>query len=92
MIFNFGTSLAVMFSAHRLDARFLLLTVLTYMAFTITPFAVLLNFPCEQPGWSDPALAIKIATTLTKLLVVLPSLWLVFYLRKPWNDATSTIR
>ena len=40
MIFNVGTSLAVMFSAHRLDARFLLLVVLTYMAFTITPFAV----------------------------------------------------
>jgi len=82
MVFNVGTSLVVLFSVQRRDIRFLLLAVMLYVVFAATPFAVFFRFPYLQLGWMEPPLALGGATELTRLLVTLPPLWLIFRLRK----------
>lgn len=88
-VFNVGTSLAVLFSVHRRDVRFLLTAVLVFVMFSTAPLAMLFHFPEIQLDGLDFSFVIIFMTELTRLLVTLPPLWLIFRLRKTMGQVSK---
>lgn len=87
MVLHVGTSLFVLFSVQRRDARLLLAALMLYVAFFCVPLMVLERFAFDiQVGtlsWRD---LYNTKDVLAHIPVGLLILWLIFRLRKPMGQ------
>lgn len=87
MIFNVGTSLAVLTSVQRRQVWLLLTAVMLYVIYGAAPKMVLLHYADVQVGGLDPLWSLVFLFNLAYFIAVLPALWLIFRLRKPLDKS-----
>ncbi len=82
LFFNVVTSVLVLASVQQRKIRYLLISIAVYVVYANAPPAMSDSFSHLNLNWFGPESGREVIKELTRFLVPLPFLWLVFRLRK----------